>query len=175
MIIGSMPVHHLKAVVLALWAVTIASGAVAQSIPGTLPNRLEVTLERPDVDDAFLQLTFERSGETAEIVGCQTRARNVGCRATRRITLDARQTAALEARWRRLAGGARCRIRRPEGNWKPFNVEWTDGSIRGEVYERGDRGLSARCFAAERLGGFFLRVWTQRREASTTAQRRRGG
>ena len=147
---------------LTLGLLLFASSAAAQpggSMPRELPTRLEVTLERPDVPHAFLHLSLERTAAGAEIVGCQTTARDVGCRRTRRISMSGSEVATLERYWRSHAAGGACRIRRPAGNWKPFTLSYDGASVEAIVYERADAGLSTRCFPLERIGGLFLRVF----------------
>jgi hypothetical protein len=150
----------LRACCIAFFGLVVAPPpAHGQRLPATLPVELELTLERPDEPGSFLQFRFERDASGGHIDGCETEARDVGCRHTRRLDLTEAQFDALERRWRAFAAGARCRVRRPEGNWTPFTLTWPGGSATGQVYERADRGLSARCFAIERIGGFFLRVF----------------
>jgi hypothetical protein len=147
-------VHRLAA----LLVLAAPSAAHAQHIPGALPPGLSLSIERPDVV-GHLQLTFQRTDDGGRIVGCQTDAADASCAVTRTVTLSEAQVDALERRWRALSAGARCRIQRPDGNWTPFTLRWSGGEIEARVYERGDEGLSARCFAIERVGGWFLRAW----------------
>ena len=162
----------MKCLLLSAALLAVTSPAAAQStIPADLPNRLTIALERPDVPNAHLSLTFERVGAAGRLTGCQTAAEHVGCRATRRLELSPAQVRELVTRWRNLAAGARCRIRRPTGHWAPFRLTWIPPSnpartpsgaaesLEGVVWEHADERLSARCFATERVGGWFLRVW----------------
>ena len=135
---------------------------LATDAPATsaLPARLDLKVSIPgSAPTRWLGVTFEQVAGRGQLVGCETRERNVGCRATRRVELDAAQVAELGTRWQAIAAAPPCRARISREGWREFEIEAGEVVLRGRLPIDADALAPVDCFAQERFAGFLLGTW----------------